>query len=90
MHVSKDILIEDLVEEVPGSVRYLTDKGIRCIMCGDPVWGTLEEAAKEKGFTDTDIQRFVTELEELRINPPSGNKFSNNTRIDSGKWSPNT
>ncbi len=34
-------------------------------MCGEPVWGTLEDAAKEKGFNDADIQEFCKELNQL-------------------------
>jgi hypothetical protein len=60
--ITKTILIEDLVENFPFSVRYLMEQGIRCIMCGEPIWGTLEEAATEKGFLDADIEKFVSEL----------------------------
>jgi methionine synthase II (cobalamin-independent) len=63
--ISKEILIEDLVEQYPFSVRYLMEKGIRCIMCGEPIWGTLEEAAKEKKFNDTEIEAFINEMNEL-------------------------
>jgi len=52
MKISKDISIEELIEEVPSSVKYLMDEGIRCIVCGEPIWGTLEEAAEEKGFKE--------------------------------------
>jgi len=62
MKVTKDIYIEDLVREVPESVKYLMEKGIRCLRCGEPIWGTLEEAAKEKGFNDSQIMQFETEL----------------------------
>lgn len=62
--ITKDILIEELVENYPFSVRYLMEKGIRCIMCGEPIWGTLEEAAKEKNFSDEKIRGFI---EEMRI-----------------------
>jgi len=65
MAVTKDIQIEDLVREIPESVKYLSKQGIRCIRCGEPIWGTLEEAAKEKGFSDEDIARFVEELNGL-------------------------
>jgi hypothetical protein len=41
------------------------EQGIRCIACGEPIWGTLEEAAKEKGFDDTAIQGFVEEMNKL-------------------------
>ena len=60
--ITKDILIEDLVNNFPFSVKYLMENGIRCIMCGEPIWGTLADAAEEKGFSDEDIQRFVNEM----------------------------
>lgn len=63
--INKDIFIEDLVEEYPGSVEYLMNKGIRCLVCGEPIWGTLESAAKEKGFGDPEIKKFVEDLNRL-------------------------
>jgi len=63
--ITKDILIEELVNNYVFSVRYLMKKGIRCIMCGEPIWGTLEEAAKEKDFSEADIEGFVKEMCEL-------------------------
>ncbi len=63
--ITKDILIEELVNNYPFSVRFLMEKGIRCIMCGEPIWGTLEEAAQEKGFSEADIEGFVLEMRKL-------------------------
>ncbi len=63
--ITKDILIEDLVNNYPFSVKYLMENGIRCIMCGEPIWGTLEEAAKEKDFDDVAISKFVQDLINL-------------------------
>ncbi|MCD6249974.1 MAG: DUF1858 domain-containing protein [candidate division Zixibacteria bacterium] len=65
MTITKSITIEDLLEQVQGTVSYLSKNGIRCIRCGEPIWGTLEEAAKEKGFGEDDIQRFVDDLNKL-------------------------
>ncbi len=65
MSVTKDTLIEELVKIIPQSVSYLMEKGIRCIRCGEPIWGTLEEASKEKGFTDKEITEFVDDLNKL-------------------------
>jgi len=65
MPITKDITIEDLVEQLPQSVRYLMNHGIVCILCGEPIWGTLEQAAKKKGFGDEDIQKFVDDLNEM-------------------------
>ena len=67
MEIEKDITIEELVETVPGSVKYLMNEGIKCIACGEPIWGTLEEAALEKGFNEKDIQVFVKELSRIAL-----------------------
>jgi len=66
MTITKSISIEELVEKIPDAITYLSEKGIRCIQCGEPIWGTLEEAAKEKGFTDDDIQNFVDDLNKFK------------------------
>ena len=63
--VTRAIEIEDLVNAVPESVTYLMQKGIRCLRCGEPIWGTLESAAKEKGFDDIEIENFVDDLNKL-------------------------
>ena len=65
MSISKTTEIEDLVKLLPKSVIYLSNQGIRCIRCGEPIWGTLEQAAREKGFSDDQIQQFVDDLNEL-------------------------
>ncbi len=65
MEITKEIYIEDLVEDLPDSVEYLMTQGIRCLRCGEPIWGTLESAAKEKGFDDEAIKNFVKDLNEL-------------------------
>ncbi len=63
--INKEIEIEELVDLLPDAVTYLMEKGIRCLRCGEPIWGTLEDAAKEKGFNNDDIQGFVDDLNKL-------------------------
>ncbi len=63
--ITKDIYIEELIENYPFSVNYLSKKGIRCIVCGEAIWGTLEDASKEKGFDDAAIEKFVSDLNDL-------------------------
>ncbi len=65
MAILKTITIEELIRLIPEAVSYLSKQGIRCIRCGEPIWGTLEEAAKEKGFSEADIERFVRELNSI-------------------------
>ncbi len=63
--ITKDIYIEDLVKHYPFSVRFMSQKGIKCIACGEPIWGILDEAAKEKGFDDTSIRELIDEMKVL-------------------------
>jgi methionine synthase II (cobalamin-independent) len=65
MKIEKTILVEDLVKVLPKSVSYLMTKNIKCLACGEPMWGTLEEAAKKKGFSDEEIDKVVEELNQL-------------------------
>ncbi len=60
--ITKDIEIEDLVRHYPASIKFLSEKNIKCIACGEPIWGTLEEAAKEKGYSDDEIGAIISEL----------------------------
>lgn len=82
MEITKDIIIEDLIELVPASVKYMTEKGIRCIVCGEPIWGTLEEAAIQKGFTDKDIEKFVNDIRVLYNENAHFLKDGSSSKID--------
>lgn len=63
--ISKDISIEELIDLVPESTGYLLRYGIKCESSGIPVWGSLDEIARKKGFTTIDIDTFVIELNRL-------------------------
>ena len=57
--ISKEMLIEDLVQKYPRMVGPLKMEGIVCLACGEAVWGTLEQQAEERGIKNLDeiIQR---------------------------------
>ncbi|HOP05393.1 MAG TPA: hypothetical protein PL017_03135 [Tenuifilaceae bacterium] len=63
--IQKEILIEELIERIPQSVTFLREKGLVCILCGEPVWGTLEELAKSKGFSAEQIADIVSQLNTM-------------------------
>jgi methionine synthase II (cobalamin-independent) len=65
MKIQKEISIYELINLFPDSVSFLMEKGIKCIACGEPVWGTLEEAAREKNFEAEEIEKIVEELNTL-------------------------
>ena len=52
--IDKNMLIEDLVQVYPKLIGPLKVEGIICLACGEPVWGTLEEQASQRGLTDID------------------------------------
>ncbi len=60
--ISENTSFEELLEEIPESVAYLMEKGIKCFACGEPVWGTLGEVSRAKGFTEEQIAGFITDL----------------------------
>lgn len=58
--------IEYILRCVPGALEYLMKKGVCGISCGEPYFGTLELAAKDKGFTDSEIDIIVSDLNNLQ------------------------
>lgn len=60
--IERSISIEDLLEQYPAANRFLSTKGIRCIACGEPIWGTLEEAMQEKDFSQMEMDAIMQEL----------------------------
>jgi hypothetical protein len=62
--ITRHISIEDLVAHYPGSVKFLINKGLPCLVCGEPTWGTLEQLARDKGWNDVAIDELVEEMNE--------------------------
>jgi len=50
--IDRTTTIEEIVTHYPELVRPLMEYGIKCVACGEPIWGTLEENAAEKGIQD--------------------------------------
>jgi methionine synthase II (cobalamin-independent) len=48
--INENTTIEEIVREYPELIRPLMQYGIKCVMCGEPIWGTLKENAQEKGI----------------------------------------
>jgi len=60
--VTLDIEVEDLARLYPDAVGFLTRHGVRCIRCGEPVWGTLKELLEQDHITDP--QALVDDLND--------------------------
>jgi methionine synthase II (cobalamin-independent) len=52
--IHKDMLIEEIIETYPNLIKPLQEMGVQCIVCGEPVWGTLEENIISKKLTNPD------------------------------------
>jgi hybrid cluster-associated redox disulfide protein len=47
--------IEEIVREHPELIKILMDYGLQCVSCGEPLWGSLEENAREKGVKNLEV-----------------------------------
>lgn len=65
--ITKQDEIEFILKGIPEALPYLMKKGVCGISCGEPVWGILEPTAKEKGFTDIEIDNIVNDLNNLSL-----------------------
>lgn len=70
--IQKEMLIEDLVQKHPELIGPLKDEGIVCLACGEPVWGTLEEQASQKGIKD--ISGLVERMNDRLKKPEKDNR----------------
>ncbi|RMH71250.1 MAG: DUF1858 domain-containing protein [Gemmatimonadetes bacterium] len=52
--ITADTYIEEIVENYPQLIQPLRTYNIRCLACGDAIWGTLGEAAAQKGIKNLD------------------------------------
>ncbi|NOX88005.1 MAG: DUF1858 domain-containing protein [Calditrichaeota bacterium] len=64
MAIDKEMTIEEIVEEYPQLIRPLQEMGVQCMVCGEPVWGTLKERITEKGMEDR-MDEIIKQLNAL-------------------------
>jgi hypothetical protein len=64
MTITADIQVEELVDQYPTAGPFLAERGIVCIKCGEPYWGTLRELAALKG-KESQIEQITKELNEV-------------------------
>ncbi len=72
--IAKEISIEELLEVLPEAAGILIDYGIVCVQCGEPVWGTIEEAARKKGLDAAAIDAVVVLLNERLADKERGDR----------------
>ena len=60
--ITPDITIEELIDHYPATTAFLIGRGLPCIVCGEPVWGSLKELAGDKNFTEEEIKSLTADL----------------------------
>jgi len=60
--ITGDTLIEDVVRAYPRSVSVFLEFGIRAIVCGDVIWGTIKDEAERVG---ADLDKLLEALNQL-------------------------
>ena len=60
--ITPDITIEELIDHYPASTAFLIARGLPCIVCGEPVWGTLKQLARDKKFTEEQTTALAADL----------------------------
>ncbi len=63
--IKNDTYIEDIVDDYPELIIPLKNYGIVCIACGESVWGTLEEQAKDNNIENLD--QIIKEMNDIIV-----------------------
>ena len=63
--ITKNTPAEELIKSSPHVLDYLVRKGVCGIRCDFPITGTLEQMAKEKDFSESEIEKTLTGLNKL-------------------------
>jgi len=64
--ITLDTLVEEIVQQHPKAVGWLVHKGIICVVCGEPYWGTLGDLMNRKNTANpekvlSDLIKFMNE-----------------------------
>jgi hypothetical protein len=65
--VTKNTSAEELIKSSPQVLDYLVRKGVCGIRCEFPITGTLEQMAKEKDFSESEIEKTLSGLNNLML-----------------------
>ncbi len=60
MKVEKTMFVEDMLTDFPESNQFFLEKGLRCLKCGEPYWGSLEEFLED--YNVENIDEMIEEL----------------------------
>lgn len=54
--------MEELINTHASAVRLMMQHNLSCLVCGEPVWETIEELAQTHGWSQTEIDALIEEM----------------------------
>lgn len=63
--ITRTTTLEELIRIKADAAAYLAHKKIRCVRCGEPVWDSIEDAARRAGYAEDEIDPLIEELKGL-------------------------
>lgn len=60
--ITAETKVDEMVERWPETVSFLLRRGLPCVVCGEPFWGSLRELCKQKGWSEERIAELVREF----------------------------
>lgn len=60
-YVKASNYVDEIIDKYPSTVKYFSEKGIVCVQCGEPVWGTVKDMIAKKY---DDVDAVIKELNE--------------------------
>jgi hypothetical protein len=56
--------VEVVLDEHPAASSWLLERGVVCLRCGEPFWGSLGELLANKGYSSVQIEEIVGRLNQ--------------------------
>ncbi len=60
--IKPDDLVEDVIQKYPQTVKIFMDFDFPCLICGEPVWGTIRENADRNNITGEKFEEMMNAL----------------------------
>ncbi len=60
--ITEDMTVEEVLERYPETVKVFAELKIPCLVCGEPLWGTIKETAERYGV---ELSLLLSRLNEL-------------------------
>ncbi|MBD3401152.1 MAG: hypothetical protein GF399_12595 [Candidatus Coatesbacteria bacterium] len=67
MPITATTSVEVVLDEHPAASSWLLERGVVCLRCGEPFWGSLGELLANKGYNAAQIEEIVGRLNQYLV-----------------------